>query len=97
MRYHKITPSRIIQEATALTEALGLRRFSRLQVAERLGVVGSAICYHYRTVEMMHAAVIRGAITNKNLRVIALAVAINDPLVSKIDPKLRSAALNSLK
>lgn len=93
----KITPLMIIEAATFLAETKGIRRFSRAEVAERLGVTGGAIFYYYPTVEAMHAAVIRAAIQNHHYGIIAQAITQNDPLIEKLSPTLRSEALNSLK
>lgn len=71
----------------------GYRNVTRDQVAHATGISGSAVQYHFGTVESLRVALLRYAVQNECLLIIAQAVVAGEPGVTEWPASLRRAAL----
>lgn len=89
----EIRKEQIITAAREIVVRSGFSALSRSAVAEAVGVSGQAINYHYGTLAQLERAVKRAAVADQDLQVLGQLVVMNDPIVEKITPELRRAAV----
>ena len=83
----------ILAAALPLAERLGYDKISRSQIAEAAQVSGPAVQYHFGTMQQLRRDLMRLAIREGCLKVIAQGVLADDPQVAKASSELRRAAL----
>lgn len=85
--------------AAALDEAeeVGYNFVRRDDIGARVGCTGSLLCRYYKTMPQLRRAIVRAAIRQRRLAIIAEALAAKSPLVSDIPEELRAAALATLR
>lgn len=86
----------ILEAAVALALAEGLSSVRLIPVAERAGVTNGLVSHYFGTVKQLHRAVIRHAIHNETLPIIAQALASGDSEARKAPDELKQRALASL-
>lgn len=79
-----------------VAERDGFAKLSRTTIAEECGVSESLITYHFGTMPDFKRTVMRHAIKNERLAIIAEGLAIRDPHARKASDELRARALASL-
>ena len=71
----------IVEVALKQAELLGLKSITRQQVAEGVGVATSLISHHFGTMNQLQRAVIRRAIKQNSIPVVAQAVVLKLSLI----------------
>lgn len=100
MKQKRLKPS--VRKDAILTAAIKLAKkthylkVTRLQIAEAVGVSGPAIQYHFKTMKQLQRDMMRAAIHQECLQVIAQGIVANDRHVGKIAPELKQRAINLL-
>ena len=88
-----------IRKALVITAALGLAerghflQLTRAAIAQAAGVTGSAIQYHFHTMDQLRGDVMRAAIKQERLAVIAQGLTCGDDRAGRVSPELRARAL----
>jgi AcrR family transcriptional regulator len=88
--------TKILNAALELAETHGFSIITRDQIAESVGCSTGIINFHFGTMKQLRRAVVGEAIRVRNLRVLAQALAINDPRARKAPEKLRRSAALSI-
>lgn len=86
----------ILTVALDTAEADGFGKLSRTVIAEKCGISESLIAYHFGTMTDFKRTVMRHAIKNERLGIIAEGLAIRDAHAQKAPEELRARALASL-
>lgn len=83
----------VITAALALAEQGHFLKLTRDSIARAAGVTGSAIQYHFKTMEQLRGDVMRAAIKQERLVVIAQGLTCGDGRAVRVSPELRARAL----
>lgn len=86
----------ILDAAVELALTDGLCAVRLIPVAERAGVTNGLVSHYFGTVKQLHRAVVRHAIHNEVLGVVAQALAVGDAEARKAPDELKQRALASL-
>jgi AcrR family transcriptional regulator len=87
----------ILEAAIRISEQPGgWGRLTRESVATRAGVATGSVSKHYGTMVQFRRDIMRAAIRDSNLSIIAQGIASGDKHASKVSPELKSLALSSL-
>lgn len=89
----EVRKEQIIQAARTIAKRSGFSALSRQAVAAEVGVSGQAINYHFGTLKQLERAVKRSAIADEDLQLIGQLVVMKDPLIAKLAPDIRRAAV----
>lgn len=87
----------IIKEAMRLSEATNYDSMKRKDIAEALGVSPQALTHHFGTMDQLKRAVMRTAVMQENLTVIAQGIVQRDEHAKKAPEALQQRALDSFK
>lgn len=87
---------KILDAAFALAVECGYRALRRDHVAERAGVAGGTVNLHYLTMDNLKAAIMRRAIDDEQLDILAAGMAESDPTAMKAPKALKVRALQTL-
>lgn len=98
MKRYKDTAVRkqqIVDAGLALADADGVDNVTRDAIAERVGVSGAAVQYHFNTVKQLRRAIKRAAVAQpwSNMRTVARLIVAEDPAVEGLDPVIRASAM----
>ena len=83
----------VIAAALDLAERGHFLRLTRAAIAQAAGVTGSAIQYHFHTMDQLYGDVMRAAIKQERLAVIAQGLTCGDGRAAKVPADLRARAL----
>ena len=86
----------LLQAARQICERDGLQALSVTAVGKKSGISQSAVSQHFTTRQQMTRALMRAAIENEWLIVIAQGVSCRDPDALKAPDELKKAALSHL-
>jgi AcrR family transcriptional regulator len=87
----------ILAVAVARAEACGLNGLRRDDIAEHAGVANGLVTRYFNTMTQLRRAVIRHAVKNELLPLIAQALAAREPEALKANEDLKKRALASLQ
>lgn len=87
----------ILAASLDLAESKGFNRVTRTDVAEATGLGAGTVNLHFGNMEKLRRAIMRAAIRQKRLRVIAQGLALQDPIAMGISDDLRQLAADSIK
>lgn len=86
----------LLQFAVKAAETHGFAAFRSQHVADMAGVSQPLIMLYFHTVKQLRRSVMRAAIKDANLKVIAAGLGLQDPDARKAPPELKEAALKLL-
>ena len=86
----------ILDAAVATASKVGFANLRLAQVAQIAECSNALVVQHFATMVQLRRAVMRKAIKDRTLPIIAAGIAIGDPTAAKVPPELRKAALASL-
>lgn len=92
----QIRRDEILRAGIKAAEKHGFNNFTREQVSSVAGCAESLISAYFGTMTKFRRTVMRHAVNNENLNVIAQGLVINDKHALKADPDLKKRALGSL-
>jgi hypothetical protein len=87
----------ILSKALSLSEELGIKNFSSIQLATACDCKHSLVFYHFVNMEFLREEVMRLAVAQSNVNVVAQGLAVRDPIANTASDKLKKQALSSLK
>lgn len=90
-----VRKQQIIDEGLALARRGGVDNVTRDAIAERVGVSGAAVQYHFNTVKQLRRAIKRAAVASpwSNLRTVARLIVADDPVVEGLSAEVKASAL----
>ena len=91
------TKQLLLDAAIAESEESSYLTISRPVIAERAGVAGSLIQYHFKTMGQFRRAIVGEAIRTSNLKILAQALANNDSRALGLPKKTKQKVSSSLK
>lgn len=84
---------KILAEAVKQAARLGFMNIRRDDIAMAMGVAAGGVTYHWKHMDKLKTAVVRHAIDNQALPIIAQAITAGHHLAAKIPDDLRRRAL----
>ena len=87
-----LSKKHIIAAALVESEQCGHYKFTRRGVAERAGVSESLIQYYFGTMQKLRRSVMRAAVDQKILPVVAMGLVMKDPHAVKAPDEVKQAA-----
>lgn len=91
----EIRKEAIITAALYLAEQTHYRDLTRDQIGLRCGITGTAIMYHFGTMIKLRRDIMRAAVKQERLRVIAQGLIYNDTHARKASAELQQRAVAS--
>jgi AcrR family transcriptional regulator len=85
----------ILKHAVQLAKSVGYNRVTREAIANKAGVTESLINVYFGTMPKLKRQIIRAAVREEVLEVIAQGIIAKDPHVKKIDDELKHKALSA--
>lgn len=82
----------ILKAALDLAASVGVDKVTQADVAKRVGVTHTLVIHYFGTVTQLRRDVMRAAVKNRIVAVVARGIALRDPYALKADPALREAA-----
>ena len=96
----RLTPAlrrrQILEAAVLLATASNYAQITRQGIAETAGIAPTLISHHFGTMCQLRRALMRYAVQNEHLAVIAQGLAARDAQAQKASPGLQTAALGTL-
>lgn len=92
----EVRKEQLMEAAVKLAHQHGYNNLRRTDIAEMVGVAGSTINHYWGTVVQLKRAVMRMAVKNKDLVIIAQGLALNDKQAKKAPKSLRDEAIKGL-
>lgn len=92
----KIRKHSIVQTALRLAVKHGYTNITRRQIAQTSGVSEAAVSYYFGTMAQLRRDILRHAIQQEVLHIIAQALVNNDPYIARVPTSLLSKAAYSL-
>lgn len=86
----------ILRIAVMLAEKKGYRNISREEIAITAEVTPSIVSFHFHSMDKLRMAVMRHALENENLKIIAQGLALQDPWALKAPIRLKKAAAKQM-
>ena len=100
MNTTRLTPAvrrqHILDAAILLASSGNYTQITRQGIAETAGIAPTLISHHFGTMVQLRRAVMRYAVQNQHLTVIAQGLAARDKQAQKASPAIQSAALATL-
>jgi AcrR family transcriptional regulator len=93
----RISGDAILAAGLKLAEAKGYQQVTRDDLAAAVEASPAAISFHFGTMHQFQRAVMRAAVHQQNLRVIAQGLAVRDPQALHASPELQQKAVNAIK
>lgn len=93
------TKESILEAAVKVAARKGLGKFNRFDVAKEAGIIptsASIISFHYGNMVKLKTAIVRHAIDNEVLPIVADAMSMGHPLARGAPPRLRNKAALAL-
>lgn len=91
-----IRKEEILAAALILATKHGYTNVARDEIAKQVGVGGSAVQYHFGTMAKLRTELMRYAVKQQNLRVIAQGLAVSDRQAAKASKGLKRQALAAM-
>lgn len=88
--------AQILAAALVVAQRVGFNKFTLREVAQEAKVTEKLPSHYFGTMTNLRRKVMREAVKQKILPLIAQGIALNDPHALKVSPELRAAALKSL-
>lgn len=92
----KVRKEEILLAAVACAEAQGLTNLRRDTIASYAGVANGLVTRYFSTMTQVRHAVVRYAVHNQRLTIIAQGLALRDPEALKAPEELKKKAVASL-
>lgn len=89
----EVRKEQVIEAALSLAAKSHYLEVGREEIASALGFSASTIRYHFKTLTQLRKEVVRAAVKQEHLAVIAQAVTANHPQAVKVSKALRRRAL----
>ncbi len=89
----EIRKESIIAAALDLAEDTHYREVTRDQIGRRIGVTGTAVMYHFGTMQQLRREVMRAAVKQERLQVIAQGLTCNDVHADRASEALQLRAV----
>lgn len=86
----------ILDAALNVAENIGYRHLTREQVATNAGCAESLVSAYFGTMEKFRRTIMRAAVKNESLPIIAQGLVAGDKHAKKADPQLRNKAMASM-
>lgn len=93
----KVRTQQILDAATEIARTKGFSSLRRSEIAERAGVSTGLVNVTYGTMAQLRRAVMRRAVHDRILNVIAEGLVLNDPVARKAPEELRRAAVATIR
>lgn len=87
----------ILQAALDVAEKVGCKQLTRIQVAQKARCAESLVSSYFGTMIQFKRIVMRAAIKNERLKIIAYGIVEKDKHALKASPDLKQRALSSLQ
>lgn len=88
---------KIIAAGLTLASAKGYQNVTRADLAAATGLAPATISWHYHTMAQFKRALMRAAVEQRSLRVIAQGLAASDAYAKRAPQELRDAAAKSIR
>lgn len=92
----KVRTNQLLDSAIDLAQKRGYEKLTRDGLAAHAGVSQGLVGVHFGTMTQLRRAVVRRAIRDRLLDILAQALAANDPVAKKAPEELRRAAVATL-
>lgn len=86
----------MIQKGLKIAEKIGYMNLKQSETSKKLKVSLGLLHHYFGAIKDFKIAIVKAAIKEENLIVIAQAIAAKDPLVKKLNKDLKIRAINSL-
>ncbi len=86
----------IIAAALALSTETHYREVTRDQIGTRCGITGTAVMYHFKTMQQLRREIMRAAVKQERLRVIAQGLTCGDAHAQRAPDDLQRRALDAV-
>ena len=83
----------ILVAAATIAEAKGYAHVTRDEIAQAVGVTGPAVQHHFKTMKQLRSDLMRHAVKNRVLVVVAQGLVAGDPHALRADEALREDAM----
>ena len=93
---HKIETSRVLEAAAFIAQRDGFNNVTRESIAQKAGVSTGTVSHSFGTMIKLKRSVMRYAIQNNILDIIAVGLSIKDKTAMKIDDSLKKRVLATL-
>ena len=93
----EVRKAEILAAAITVAEAKGYSHLTRDDIAQAAGITGPGMLYHFKTMTQFRGALMRYAVKQKHLRVIAQGLVLRDSHACRADDDLQKQAWDSLK
>lgn len=90
-----IRKEEILKAAAGLACVKGYSQVTRDDIGKAVGLVGSAVQYHFKTMPQLRRDLMRYAVAHRILKVIAQGLVAQDPYALKADERLQRAAIET--
>ena len=91
-----IRKAEILAAALFLARQQGYTNVTRDEIAERVGVSGSTVQYHFGTMTQLRTELMRYAVKLRHPRVVAQGLAVRDRQALKADDELKQLAKEAM-
>lgn len=91
-----VRKEQIIKAALELAHEHRFDHVSRNMIADKVGVAGPTVQYHFGTMQQLRRALMREALKLEDLKILAQIIAARDPYADKIPSDLKARALATL-
>lgn len=92
----EIRKEAIIEVALTLAEQTHYRELTRDQIGQPIGITGPAIMYHFGTMQQLRRDIMRAAVKQERLRVIAQGLSCGDVHALKASGELQYRAVAAI-
>lgn len=96
----RLTPgdrrAEILESALNVAECVGYRHLTRVQVANNAGCAESLVSKYFGTMDKFRRTIMRAAVKDEHLPIIAQGLVAGDRFAQKADQTLRSRAMASM-
>ena len=99
MRTRKIPTERkqeLLEVAIQLAKEEGYSHITRNEIARRAGVAYGLVSSYFKSIDNLKKLVIKEAIKQEIVQIVAQALAHKEPLTKKLDPSLREKVIRYL-
>ena len=86
----------ILRVAIRLAESNGYDKITRKEIADAAKITEGLVSFYWGTMKQLRRSLMRHAIANKNFRIIAQGLCVNDSATRNLPPDLRSQVVNHL-
>lgn len=87
----------LLAAGLTLAAAKGYQRVSRADLAQAVGVAEGTVSLHFGTMKQFRRSLMRAAVDQRNLAVLAQGLAMRDAVACEAPADLRDEAANSIK